>query len=104
MIEKEFTYKSSNRELIGCAKESSFIAGKAVFIEIFNEDGSVWNAIKFACHPEFKDYHYYENLDISELIDVAIARVCSGEFDTTFDEMKYKVILLYKFNSNELNL
>lgn len=100
---KNFIYRYEGQDYPAVAEERSFFEGNSVGVQIFNKDGTIKSLIKFACHLEFKDYEYYQNKDISELIDIAIQRINSGVFDSVLNEkLEYKLEFLYRFNQSEM--
>lgn len=98
-MKKEFLYRYKNQKYPAIAEERSFFEGKSVGVEIYNKDGTVKSLIKFVCHLEFEDYEYYQNKNISELIDIAIQRINSGAYDSVLnEESEHKLERLYRFN------
>lgn len=95
-MRKEFLYKEFN----AVAKEYQFPYGKSVAITIFQKDGVVRNKIKFVCHPDNKEFDYYQNMDIAKLMDIAIERVTSEMYDSSFDDAReHQLEIWVPFNS-----
>lgn len=101
-MKKNFIYKYKDKEFKAVAEEGVFLYGKAVKIKIFNKDDEIRNRLLIANHIEFKEYDFYQNKSIEELIEIAIERLNKGVFDSTFEQAQnYNFEFLFRFNDSE---
>lgn len=96
---KKFLYKNRNDEFNAIAEEYKFPYGKSVAITIFQKDDTIRSKIKFVCHPENVEFDHYQSMNINQLIDIAIERITSGMYDSSFDYVQeHKLEILVPFN------
>ena len=72
-----FEYTVEGVRRFGVAWRADRPWGHVLEIEIRDEQGSLLNAVTFACHPEHADYDQMQAKDTKELIDIVIDRLSS---------------------------
>jgi hypothetical protein len=100
-IEKKFNHTIGGEEVKCTAKEEPSSYGQSVTVTFADKEGNARNTIVFRCMPGFKGFDYYNNMSISDLIDIVIQRIHTGEYDSDLEECKNKLTLTLLINDAE---
>jgi hypothetical protein len=70
-------YQIGNETFRAVAIRDDLPWGNGIKVSIFDQNGTPWVTTSFRCHPEFLDFDRFQEMDTSQLLEVAVRRLVS---------------------------